>query len=210
MSRGPDQILQRTGCVVNPQRILSSLHNKVTKALKYDNLRESDALLYEVLDIDRVLESDNGPLLCSFEPRSVVSGSARVRVCRVPRSVRCTAAVKSWASVPATSSGYPAVCTPSPHTVSAPRERSVVVAAVATSAATAAAATIAVAAAAVASVLASHSHYLRVLCAQTDKTGQRESTHIIAAVGRDVRARMQRMYFLKRNNDTLSASKQTR
>ncbi|GBP78888.1 hypothetical protein EVAR_61537_1 [Eumeta japonica] len=49
---------------------------------------------------------------CSFEPRSVVSGSARVRVCGVPRSVSA-AAVKPRASVPATSSGYPAVCTPS-------------------------------------------------------------------------------------------------
>ncbi|GBP36677.1 hypothetical protein EVAR_35263_1 [Eumeta japonica] len=58
---------------------------------------------------------------CSFEPRSVVSGSARVRVCGVPRSVSRAAAVKPRASVPARSSGYPAVCTPSPHTVSAPR-----------------------------------------------------------------------------------------
>ncbi|GBP70113.1 hypothetical protein EVAR_50935_1 [Eumeta japonica] len=61
---------------------------------------------------------------CSFEPRSVVSGSARVRVCGVPRSVSRAAAVKPRASVPARSSGYPAVCTPSPHTVSAPRVRS--------------------------------------------------------------------------------------
>ncbi|GBP57954.1 hypothetical protein EVAR_82591_1 [Eumeta japonica] len=61
---------------------------------------------------------------CSFEPRSVVSGSTRVRVCGVPRSVNRAAAVKRRASVPATSSGYPDVCTPSPHTVSAPRERS--------------------------------------------------------------------------------------
>ncbi|GBP34998.1 hypothetical protein EVAR_28463_1 [Eumeta japonica] len=61
---------------------------------------------------------------CSFEPHSVVSGSACVRVCGVPRSVSRAAAVKPRASVPATSSGYPAVCTPSPHTVSAPRERS--------------------------------------------------------------------------------------
>ncbi|GBP18972.1 N-alpha-acetyltransferase 11 [Eumeta japonica] len=59
--------------------------------------------------------------LCSFEPRSVVSGSARVRVCGVPRSVSRAAAVKPRASVPARSSGYPAVCTPSPHTISAPR-----------------------------------------------------------------------------------------
>ncbi|GBP45167.1 hypothetical protein EVAR_95819_1 [Eumeta japonica] len=58
---------------------------------------------------------------CSFEPRSVVSGSARVRVCGVPRSVSRAAAVKPRASVPARSSSYPAVCTPSPHTVSAPR-----------------------------------------------------------------------------------------
>ncbi|GBP79810.1 hypothetical protein EVAR_56866_1 [Eumeta japonica] len=48
-------------------------------------------------------------------------GSARVRVCGVPRSVNRAAAVKPRASVPVTSSGYPAVCTPSPHTVSAPR-----------------------------------------------------------------------------------------
>ncbi|GBP39792.1 hypothetical protein EVAR_88292_1 [Eumeta japonica] len=61
---------------------------------------------------------------CSFEPRSVVSGSARVRVCGVPRSVNRAAAVKPRASVPVTSSGYPAVCTPSPHTVFAPRVRS--------------------------------------------------------------------------------------
>ncbi|GBP68849.1 hypothetical protein EVAR_46166_1 [Eumeta japonica] len=58
---------------------------------------------------------------CSFEPRSVVSGSARVRVCGVPHSVNRAAAVKPRVSVPVTSSGYPAVCTPSPHTVSAPR-----------------------------------------------------------------------------------------
>ncbi|GBP43490.1 hypothetical protein EVAR_30447_1 [Eumeta japonica] len=58
---------------------------------------------------------------CSFEPRSVVTGSARVRVCGVPRSVNRAAAVKPRASVPVISSGYPAVCTPSPHTVSAPR-----------------------------------------------------------------------------------------
>ncbi|GBP00035.1 hypothetical protein EVAR_74362_1 [Eumeta japonica] len=57
----------------------------------------------------------------SFEPRSVVSGSACVRVCGVPRSVNRAAAVKPRASVPVISSGYPAVCTPSPHTVSAPR-----------------------------------------------------------------------------------------
>ncbi|GBO99711.1 hypothetical protein EVAR_804_1 [Eumeta japonica] len=63
-------------------------------------------------------------IFCSFEPRSVVSGSARVRVCGVPRSVSRAAAVKPRASVPARSSGYPAVCTPSPHTVSAPRVRS--------------------------------------------------------------------------------------
>ncbi|GBP38220.1 hypothetical protein EVAR_18099_1 [Eumeta japonica] len=50
-----------------------------------------------------------------------LSGSARVRVCGVPRSVSRAAAVKPRASVPARSSGYPAVCTPSPHTVSAPR-----------------------------------------------------------------------------------------
>ncbi|GBP26660.1 hypothetical protein EVAR_23430_1 [Eumeta japonica] len=60
----------------------------------------------------------------SFDPRSVVSGSARVRVCGVPRSVSHATAVKPRASVPATSSGYLAVCTPSPHTVSAPREHS--------------------------------------------------------------------------------------
>ncbi|GBO99286.1 hypothetical protein EVAR_548_1 [Eumeta japonica] len=60
-------------------------------------------------------------MVCSFEPRSVVSGSARVRVCGVPRSVSRAAAAKPRASVPARSSGYPAVCTPSPHTVSAPR-----------------------------------------------------------------------------------------
>ncbi|GBP41343.1 hypothetical protein EVAR_25182_1 [Eumeta japonica] len=53
-----------------------------------------------------------------------LSGSARVRVCGVPRRVSRAAAVKPRASVPATSSGYPAVCTPSPRTVSAPRERS--------------------------------------------------------------------------------------
>ncbi|GBP49847.1 Probable RNA-directed DNA polymerase from transposon BS [Eumeta japonica] len=51
------------------------------------------------------------PHSCSFEPRSVVSGSARVRVCGVPRSVSRAAAVKPRASVPARSSGYPAVCT---------------------------------------------------------------------------------------------------
>ncbi|GBP96260.1 hypothetical protein EVAR_100508_1 [Eumeta japonica] len=39
---------------------------------------------------------------CSFEPRSVVSGSARVRVCGVPRSVSRAAAIKPRASVPAT------------------------------------------------------------------------------------------------------------
>ncbi|GBP21503.1 Protein FAM160B1 [Eumeta japonica] len=54
----------------------------------------------------------------------LLSGSARVRVCGVPRSVSRAAAVKPRASVPAKSSGYPAVCTPSPepraHTVSAP------------------------------------------------------------------------------------------
>ncbi|GBP29527.1 Nucleic-acid-binding protein from transposon X-element [Eumeta japonica] len=50
-----------------------------------------------------------------------LSGSARVRVCGVPRSASRAAAVKPRASVPARSSGYPAVCTPSPHTVSAPR-----------------------------------------------------------------------------------------
>ncbi|GBP90734.1 hypothetical protein EVAR_26704_1 [Eumeta japonica] len=41
-------------------------------------------------------------------------------MCGVSRA----AAVKPRASVPATLSGDPAVCTPSPHTVSAPRERS--------------------------------------------------------------------------------------
>ncbi|GBP10133.1 hypothetical protein EVAR_77549_1 [Eumeta japonica] len=51
-------------------------------------------------------------------------GPARVRVCGVPRNVSRAAAVKPRASVPARSSGYPAVCTPSPHTVSAPRVRS--------------------------------------------------------------------------------------
>ncbi|GBP67769.1 hypothetical protein EVAR_22170_1 [Eumeta japonica] len=61
---------------------------------------------------------------CSFEPRSVVSGSARVGVCGVPRSASRAAAVKPRASVPVISSGYPAGRTPSPHTVSAPRERS--------------------------------------------------------------------------------------
>ncbi|GBP42601.1 hypothetical protein EVAR_87152_1 [Eumeta japonica] len=41
------------------------------------------------------------------------------------RSVSRTAAVKPRASILARSSGYPAVCTPSPHTVSAPRVRSI-------------------------------------------------------------------------------------
>ncbi|GBP30145.1 hypothetical protein EVAR_94990_1 [Eumeta japonica] len=53
--------------------------------------------------------------------------SVELRACTivgVPRSVSRATAVKPRASVPATSSGYPAVCTPSPHTVSAPRERS--------------------------------------------------------------------------------------
>ncbi|GBP55096.1 hypothetical protein EVAR_46393_1 [Eumeta japonica] len=40
------------------------------------------------------------------------------------KAVNRAAAVRPRASVPPTSSGYPAVCTPSPHTVSAPRERS--------------------------------------------------------------------------------------
>ncbi|GBP31624.1 hypothetical protein EVAR_84069_1 [Eumeta japonica] len=44
---------------------------------------------------------------CSFEPRSVVSGSARTSV----GAAQCgAAAVKPRASVPARSSGYPAVC----------------------------------------------------------------------------------------------------
>ncbi|GBP66433.1 hypothetical protein EVAR_88767_1 [Eumeta japonica] len=87
-----------------------------------------------VLFARRILLSKSKPLVpsrkrcnnnaCSFEPRSVVSGSAHVRVCGVPRSVNRAAAVKPRASVPVTSSGYPAVCTPSPHTVSAPRVRS--------------------------------------------------------------------------------------
>ncbi|GBP35471.1 Exosome complex component RRP43 [Eumeta japonica] len=53
-----------------------------------------------------------------------LSDSARVRVCGVPRSVSRAAAVKPRTSVPATRSGYPTVCTPRRHTVSAPRERS--------------------------------------------------------------------------------------
>ncbi|GBP42190.1 hypothetical protein EVAR_25816_1 [Eumeta japonica] len=61
---------------------------------------------------------------CSFEPHYVVSGSARVYVYGVPRSVSHATAVKPRASVPTTHFGDPAICTPSPHTVSAPRERS--------------------------------------------------------------------------------------
>ncbi|GBP28003.1 hypothetical protein EVAR_83634_1 [Eumeta japonica] len=61
---------------------------------------------------------------CSFEPRSVLSRSARIRVCGVPRSACRAAAVKPRASVPAMRSGYPTVCTPRRHTVSTPRERS--------------------------------------------------------------------------------------
>ncbi|GBP71123.1 hypothetical protein EVAR_37217_1 [Eumeta japonica] len=85
------------------------------------------SMMYRIIFINstvRRIHENNAVHQCSFEPRSVVSGSARVRVCGVPRSVSRAAAVKSRASVPATSSGYPAVCTPSPHTVSAPRERS--------------------------------------------------------------------------------------
>ncbi|GBP32398.1 hypothetical protein EVAR_81205_1 [Eumeta japonica] len=65
-----------------------------------------------------------GVLMCSFEPRSVVSGSTRVCVYGVPRSVSRAAAVNPRATVSVMHSGDPAVCTPSPHTVSAPRERS--------------------------------------------------------------------------------------
>ncbi|GBP29606.1 hypothetical protein EVAR_79155_1 [Eumeta japonica] len=80
---------------------------------------EQDAIRHQAVETAKMNQSSSFD--CSFEPRSVVSGSARVRVCGVPRSVSRAAAVKPRASVPARSSGYPAVCTPSPHTVSAPR-----------------------------------------------------------------------------------------
>ncbi|GBP86380.1 hypothetical protein EVAR_59946_1 [Eumeta japonica] len=53
----------------------------------------------------------------------LVSDSARVRACGVPRSVHRAAAVKLRASVPVIYSGDLTVCTPSPLTVSAPRKR---------------------------------------------------------------------------------------
>ncbi|GBP67541.1 Probable RNA-directed DNA polymerase from transposon BS [Eumeta japonica] len=56
-------------------------------------------------------------------PPTLSCRAPRVYECVVPRSVSRAAAVKPRASVPARSSGYPAVCTPSPHTVSAPRYR---------------------------------------------------------------------------------------
>ncbi|GBP40157.1 DNA mismatch repair protein Mlh1 [Eumeta japonica] len=53
-----------------------------------------------------------------------LSDTTELRVCGVPRSACHAAAVKPRASVPAMRSGYPTVCTPRRHTVSAPRERS--------------------------------------------------------------------------------------
>ncbi|GBP03516.1 hypothetical protein EVAR_67835_1 [Eumeta japonica] len=102
----------------------------IDRALKprFANEDENKEHVLQYLDLDLHSSSSSSASNCvtvvSFEPRSVVSGSARVRLCGVPRSTSRAAAVKPRASVPATSSGYPAVCTPSPHTVSAPEERS--------------------------------------------------------------------------------------
>ncbi|GBP70731.1 hypothetical protein EVAR_51030_1 [Eumeta japonica] len=67
------------------------------------------------------LEDETG---CVPSSRVPECWAPSVYECGVPRSVYRAAVVKLRASVPVIYSGDPAVYTPSPHTVSAPRERS--------------------------------------------------------------------------------------